>query len=225
MTQVDAQMFMTGVRRSPIQYGMPLWKRRAWHADAKDEAGQAEGDATSPGQQDQDGQHGGAKITFTPEQQAHIQQIIDSTTKRQREKWEAELEAEKHKAQAEADRKRLAEEGQFKELNDTLTTELEAARAELKQVTAERDAYQAQVETALQQQREGLEPHLVALLDQLDPLAQLAWLAENAASLGKEARHKGVPPTPRSDSQTGTDKEKRRTVAQEATTRRYRSNF
>jgi hypothetical protein len=72
-----------------------------------------------------------AGITFTPEQQAHIDKIVGEARKAGRTKAAQEAEAEKKRLADEAERKRLEDEKQFKELADQRQKELDEAKAAL----------------------------------------------------------------------------------------------
>jgi len=78
-----------------------------------------------------DGGSPNAGITFTPEQQAHIDKIVGEARKAGRSKAQQEADAEKKRLADEAERKRLEDEKQFKELADQRQKELDAAKAEL----------------------------------------------------------------------------------------------
>jgi hypothetical protein len=87
------------------------------------------------------------------------------------------LKAEK--AQAEQDRLKAAGE------HKTLYEQAQAKLAELEPTVAERDRYKGVVESLAAQERKALPKHILALLDKLDPVDQLAWIAENRETVAK----------------------------------------
>lgn len=78
------------------------------------------------------------QLTFTPEQQAHIDTLVTDRLKRAQAKWQADAQAAAEKAKADVDATKLAEEKRFQELADKTAKERDAA-------VAERDAERAQV--------------------------------------------------------------------------------
>jgi hypothetical protein len=190
-------------------YGLPLTARRVWRA----EEGDTDQDGDTPGAEADDSQseNSGTEVKLTPEQQALFDKALKARLARERKNLRAELEAEatsrEEKAKQDAEKQRLAEQGEFKKLNETLTAEaekaktsLEAATGTVATLTQERDAYRAAVESMLTAQREGLPEHIAALLDKLNPLDQLTWIAENAEEVNK-SRNGAAPGTPRTQRQ------------------------
>lgn len=219
-----------------LSTGMSLARRRVWYAPGgdktpgdDDKTPAATENATGQTGSDQDRQgQAGAQNGGTGEDkvfsQADVDRIVSERMARERRK----AEDEKRQAEQEAERKRLEEEGQFKEANDQLKADLKTAQDALKQATEERDAYRERLEVILKERREGLPAHLIALLDNLDPLRQLDWLTSNADQLraGDDAkRKKGVPPTPGADDTSEADKKQRGEEASKATSKRYSQTF
>ena len=160
-----------------------------------------------------------AEPTFT---QADIDRILTERLERERKKSDDKAK----KAREDAEAKALEDQQKFQELAHqrgtkvaeletsvaTMATELETAKG-----TAER--YQKALNTILAEQRKRVPEHLSSLLDKLDPVEQLEWLASNADKLSNTA---GVPATPKQKGDmSAADKEK----AQKDAERYYRSRF
>lgn len=180
--------------------------------EADKENGQGEQPVTPPAQQ---------AGTFT---QADIDRIVKERLDREQRKAD---EATK-KAAEEAAAKALKDNAQFKELSEKQAqalldkeTALATATTQAEAVTKERDKYKTALEAHVKERRTGLPDHITALLDVLDPVAQLEWLTKNADKLGGGSRE-GVPATPR---QQGNQTEAQRQKAQENAQSFYRNNF
>lgn len=92
--------------------------------------GNAPGNAQPPAGAQTNGDGGG--VTFTPEQQKHVDELIKQRLERERAKLQAEQQAATQHAQEEAERKRLAEEAKWKELAETSQTKIVTLEAEKK---------------------------------------------------------------------------------------------
>lgn len=100
---------------------------------------------------------------------------------------------ELRKGQESAKKKELAEQGKYKELfEESAATiqKLEAKAAELSGLNEKVTKYQETITGLLESQREGLPESIVTLLDKLDPVEQLEWLAKNKKEVAKP---KGAP--------------------------------
>lgn len=98
-------------------------------------------------------------------------------------KWRKEREAADKAAEkkaADAEAARLAEAGKFKELAEA--AEKRAAEAEPYKTKAERA--EAALTKLLEEERKGLPKHVTTLLDKLDPVDQLEYIAKNREALG-----------------------------------------
>jgi len=131
-----------------------------------------------------------AAVTFSAEQQAHIDQLIGERLKRAKEQWKAAADVAEKKAADAAEADRLKEQAKFKELSEKQAAQL----AELEGVKPELERYKGALEQYAAKAREGLPEHLVPLLEKLDVVEQLAYLAEHGAAVGKPAAQ--VPETP-----------------------------
>jgi hypothetical protein len=78
------------------------------------------------------------QVTFTPEQQAHIDGLVSERLKRAQTKWQTDAQAAADKAKAEGEATTLAEQKKFAELAEQRAKERDAA-------VTERDAERAQV--------------------------------------------------------------------------------
>lgn len=152
---------------------------------------------------DTPGEKGGDKpATFT---QADVDRIVNERLAREKGK----AEAAQKKATDEAAAKALADNQQFKELSEKQAGQLAKLEADLAEavknvetLTGDAGKYRQALEANVAERRKGLPDHILALLDNLDPVAQLNWLTTNAEKLGSV---NGVPATPRSNGNGGGD--------------------
>jgi hypothetical protein len=110
-------------------------------------------------------------ITFTPEQQAHLETILSERLKRAKTSWdEASAKAQK-KAQDEADAKKLAEQNEFK----TLAEQRQAKVGELEGQLAATNAQlqQMQMEQAFRESAEALKAQFANVQAMKDAFALL----------------------------------------------------
>lgn len=124
--------------------------------------------------------------TFT---QADLDRIIADRLAREEKKRTDAAE----KARKDAEQKTLQEQGEYKTLAEQRAAELAAATAKLDAAKATEktlERYQAALKAQLDTVRKDLPTHITALLDKLDPVDQLTWLAENQDAL------KPADPTP-----------------------------
>jgi len=78
--------------------------------------------------------------------------------------------------QEQAKQKELAEQGKYKELFDEATKQV----ADLEPLKGKVERYEGALVKLLEAQRQTVPEGIRALLDKLDPVDQLEWLAENA---------------------------------------------
>lgn len=83
------------------------------------------------------------------------------------------------KAQDSAKQKELAEQGKYKELADDAMNKLQ----QLEPYKEQAERYQGVISNLLETQRQGLPESIAALLDKLDPVDQLEWIANNKATV------------------------------------------
>lgn len=186
-----------------------------WEADKGN--GSGEEDKTEDATGNENG--GTQEPTFT---QADVDKIVQERLARERQK----AEERERKAREEAEAKALAENDQYKELSEKQAkqlldaeTELADAKAQLDAATQEKERYQQALEGYVAKQREGVPDHIGALLDNLDPVAQLEWLTVNSTNLGQA---NGVPATPKAK---GGLSDAQKEEAQTASNRYYRDRF
>jgi hypothetical protein len=160
-------------------------------------------DATGGQELETDGQEGG-KDEKPPEKQfsqADVDNIIADRLRREKEKSEKASQKAKETAEAEA----LAEQDKFKELAEKhglkitgLEADLETRVAELEDTTGKIDRLEVALQALLEAQKEGLPDFILPLLEKMDPVDQLEYLAKNRESLIKSDEDgKGVPPSPK----------------------------
>jgi hypothetical protein len=162
--------------------------------------------------------------------QAEVDRIIKDRLEREKGKTEAAAQKAKEEAEAAA----LAKNQEFEALAAKRAEQLAALESEkgtvatqLEAVTGERDRYKTAVEAHLATQREGLPPHIIALLDRLDPVDQLEYIAANREHLGAAgANGKGahVPATPKADDGKALTEQQKKDVGA-ATAAAYRRQF
>ena len=119
----------------------------------------------------------------------------------------------------EAERKRLEEQGQYKDLADQAAAraaELEGQITQLQPLTERVTALETALKTYLDREREGLPAHILALLDTQDVVEQRAYIAANRAALKPPATTAGVPPTPKAQGDGKMTDEERRNRAWKA---------
>lgn len=124
----------------------------------------------------------------------------------------AQRAAEKKQAEAaeQARLKALEEQGEWQKLAEQRAAriaDLEAATKTAQTLEQERDRYKTAVTTLLKTQRTDLPKPILDLLDKLDPVDQLEWIAANRQELAKPsggtppraAGRAGAPPTGAAD--------------------------
>lgn len=167
--------------------------------------GQGTGDAT--------GTNGGETVTFDEAQQARLDQIIAERLDRERKKWEQRVADEKRRAEEAAEEQRLKEQEEYKALAKKRATKVEELSAQVENLEPEIERYKNALEAQLAAVRDGLPEHILALLDRLDPVEQIEYLADNSEHL-RARNGAGVPPSPDpSGDQTVDDAARRRTSA------------
>lgn len=143
---------------------------------------------------------------------AGLKTALDAERKRAKDLEKAQRDRDK--AAEEEERKRLEEAGEFKELAqqaETRATKAEARVAELEPLGERVAALEGALKGYLDAEREGLAPHVLALLDKLDVVEQLSWIAANREVLRPQDGRRGVPPTPNADPKAKlSDEEKRK---------------
>jgi hypothetical protein len=142
--------------------------------------------------------------TFT---QADIDRIVKDRL--EREKSAREKATAKAKEEAEAEALKKNQEWQaLAEKNETRANELLAKLGELEPLGDQVTRYKGALEKYLATEKKDLPKHVLVLLEKLDPIEQIEYLAANREDLGKAGRVEGVPPSPDPKQRTLSDDEK-----------------
>ena len=126
-------------------------------------------------------------VTFTPEQQAAIDEIMGKVRKEARERTKSDLAKARTKAEAEAEAARLVEQEEYK----TLAEQHAARIGELEPLEAQIADYTATVDVLLAARIEALgesaKTAVEGLPGELDALSKLKWLNANEALFATQA--------------------------------------
>lgn len=143
------------------------------------------GDGTGSDSKEQT--NAGDKPIFT---QAQLDAQIEARLRREREAAERKAEKDREAASDAA----MKEQNQFKELAD----KHEKRAKELEPFKERAERLEAALKASLEGQRKGLAPHIIALLDRLDVVDQIEYIAENAEKLKADTgkQRTGVDATP-----------------------------
>jgi hypothetical protein len=120
---------------------------------------------------------------------------VNSEAKELRKKL-ADYEAQQTAAaaQAKADQeKQLADQAQWQTLAEQRAQELANASTERDSLRQQAATYEAALKAVLETQRKDLPPHILTLLDRLNPAEQLEYLAKNQTELTKGTTQPGTP--------------------------------
>jgi hypothetical protein len=82
-----------------------------------------------------------------------------------------------------AEEERLAKQEEWQQLAE----QRQARISELEPLSEDVERYKGAVEGLLEAQRKGLPDYVIALLDRLDPVDQLQWIAENGDKMASQA--------------------------------------
>lgn len=163
-------------------------------------------------------------VTFNSEKE--FQEAIDKRLADRLERERKKAEGAAQKAREEAESKALADQAKFQELAEKRAEklkELETSTADLTgklETTAQKaERYEKALGLMLAEQRKRVPDHLHTLLDKLDPVEQLEWIAGNADKL---TGANGVPATPKPAAGLN---DAQREKAQADATRFYRNKF
>lgn len=113
--------------------------------------------------------------TFTQEQ-------VDAIIKDRLDRHEKKAAAAREAAERAAAEKALAEQGEYRTLAEQRQAEIDALKAQSKDADAlakERDRYAGALKAQLTAARADVPEHVLTILDKLDPVDQLEWLAAN----------------------------------------------
>lgn len=152
------------------------------------------------------------------ELKAKLKATNDENARRRHEQAEAEK-----KAKADEDA-RLAEQGKFKELSESQAktiADLQKVVEESKPITTQLEKYKQVVKAYLDAEKKIVPDIYAPLLERLDPVEQLEWIAANKDKL---AHTDGVPPTPNGKGNKKLNEAQEKTAREQAA-RGYQSNF
>lgn len=132
------------------------------------------------------GQDAGWEGDFNPERaKATIEKLRgfekESKELKKRLREIEQQEQDKAKAAKAAEAKRLEEQQEWRELAE----KRQAALVELEPYKEMAERYKGALGAVLEAQRKGLPEHITTLLDKLDPVDQLAWIADNQEAIRK----------------------------------------
>jgi hypothetical protein len=172
-------------------------------ADGQPAAGATTGDATGapPGQNG--GEHNEQPkpaVAFATEEE--FQQRVEAMLKERLDRANKKADEQARKAKEQAEQEAAAKNGEWQKLAEQRGTklgELETANATLTSQVETLTSQASRLDKALRTQLDGLRKDVpkpvMALLDKLDPVEQLAWLAANRDQVGPGKQ--GVPGTPK----------------------------
>jgi hypothetical protein len=164
-------------------------------AGANENGDQAKTDADKTGNDKDTGKT--AKVTFSPEQQVELERVLKERLEREHKKSEAATEKVRKQAEEDA----LTKNKEFETLAEQRKTkvgELEAQVAELIPLKDQVEKYKGAMDTILKAQMAKLPKALLPLLEKLDPIEKMQYLADHAKELNIEVI--GVPETDTNDS-------------------------
>lgn len=137
--------------------------------------------------------------------QAEVDQIIKERLERAQKKSESEAEKARKKAEEEA----LTKNNEFQKLAEQRQVrldELEKGQSEFEAVKEQADKYKGALDKQLKVVKEKLPKHILPLLDKMDPIEAMDYIAKNAKDLGVSLATYGE--TPNGKDKTLTDDEK-----------------
>lgn len=123
----------------------------------------------------------------TPEKK-FSQKEVDEIVKARLARKEKELETAAEKAKADAEEKALKDQEKYKELAEKFEKDLVDERTKLTELSTlpeKLERTEGALKKLLETQRKGLPDHLIKLLDKMDPVDQLEYIAENKEVLFK----------------------------------------
>lgn len=155
--------------------------------------------------------------------QEELDRIVTSRLERER----AKADEATRKAKEAAEAKALEEQQEYQKLAEQRAGKI----AELEPQAESAKRYQDALTKLLATEKTGVPEHVLALLDKLDPVEQLEWIAANREKLKPvesvpetEQKPRGVPATPSRGDQRGVSEEQKR-AARVQSERFYRSQF
>ncbi len=193
--------------------------------------GSGGGQAADPGQSDkgadpqgsdggQNAGDGGKTISFTSE--AELQKHIDTVLKDRLAREQKKSEEAARKATEAAEAKALADQQKWQELAEKhgkRVTELEGQVTASATVTEQLERYKGALEAQLKTVKAGLPAHVTTLLDKLDVVEQMEYIAANQEALKTPAAPAagGPPASPKPGEARQMSEEERQKAQQQAT--------
>ena len=157
-----------------------------------DATGQAAANGGGDGEQKQ-----APALTFATEAefQAKVEALLKERLEREAKKADAKAQKAREEAQAEA----AAKNGEWQQLAEQRAAkiaELESQAAALDATTTKAQRYEQALSKQVEVLRKDVPKHLLPLLEKLDVVEQLEWLAANRDAVAPKQPN-GVPATPR----------------------------
>jgi molecular chaperone GrpE (heat shock protein) len=141
-------------------------------------------------------------ISFASE--AEFQKRVDDMLKERLEREQKKAEKTALKAREDALAEQAAKNGEWQQLAEQRAarlTDMETQLATLESTTTKAQRYEQALSRQVEAQRKDLPKHLLPLLDKLDVVEQMEWLAANREQLAPP-KTTGVPATPRAQGST-----------------------
>lgn len=157
------------------------------------------GDATGQPQGEQNGGQGEQQPAISFASEADFQKRVDDMLKERLEREQKKADQRAQKAREDAQAEAAAANGEWQKLAEqraAKVTEMETQLAGLDATTTKAQRYEAALGKQVEILRKDVPKHLVPLLDKLDVVEQLEWLAANREQLAPP-KTSGVPATPR----------------------------
>ena len=144
-----------------------------------------------------DGEQKQPALTFATEAefQAKVEALLKERLEREAKKADAKAQKAREEAQAEA----AAKNGEWQQLAEQRAAkiaELESQAAALDATTTKAQRYEQALSKQVEVLRKDVPKHLLPLLEKLDVVEQLEWLAANRDAVAPKQPN-GVPATPR----------------------------
>lgn len=177
------------------------------------------GDATGQADGQQNGGQGEQQqpaVTFATE--AEFQKRVDDLLKERLERERKKSEQAAQKAREEAAAEAAAKNGEWQQLAEQRAkrlAELESQVADVETLGTKAQRFEAALKSQVEALRKDVPKHLLPLLDKLDVVEQMEWLAANRDQVAP-AKPNGVPATPRA--QGGLDAAQQEQARREAAT-------
>ena len=127
----------------------------------------------------------------------YVQELRQEAAKYRTElKQLQEVESDRQKKAKEAEEKRLESQQQFEQLANERKAELETANTNLATVQAQLDRQSAVLDALYESRKTAVPEMYQPLLDKLDLVDRLQWIADNEAKLKPANGVTGIPNTP-----------------------------